>query len=65
MSRRVDPTRFEEDEEGWDQPRLGGQGFIGQPNGDPNRRRANVKNAYHGKGKRSRRNRDGWERFDD
>jgi hypothetical protein len=65
MGRRLDPAYFAEDEEGWDQPRHGGQGIDGQPKGGTNRRRTSSKNAYHGRGKRSRRNRDGWDRFDD
>ena len=63
MGRRVDPA-YSEDEDGWDQDRLGGNGSRSPAKGS-NRRRINGKNAYHGRGKRSRRNRDGWDRFDD
>lgn len=63
MSRRVDPAYYE-DEEGWDQDRFGEQDLRGQSRG-PSRRRTSSKSAYHGRSKRSRRNRDGWDRFDD
>lgn len=63
MSRRIDPAYYG-DEEGWDQNRFGEQDPRGQAKG-PNRRRSSNKNAYHGRSKRSRRNRDGWDRFDD
>jgi len=63
MSRRVDPAYYVDDE-GWDQSRFGEQDFRDLSKG-PNRRRSSAKNAYHGRSKRSRRNRDGWDRFDD
>jgi len=61
MGRRLDPTYFEDEDGGWDQYRFGGQSFDRQTTG-PKRRRSNTKNAYHGRAKRSRRNRDGWDR---
>jgi hypothetical protein len=63
MSRRVDFIYFD-DEEGGDQFRYGEQSMRGQAKG-PERRRSSGKTAYHGKDKRARRNRNGWERFDD
>jgi hypothetical protein len=59
----VDFISFD-DEEGGDQFRYGEQSLRGQAKGIE-RRRSSGKTAYHGKGKRARRNRNGWERFDD